>query len=168
MGLIGSIVGGVTSGIGGLLGASSLNKGYKEQQKLFNERLSQVRAHRDKVYYQDPTQLAENQAAVTQARELLGEQAKNSRAVAAVSGGTDEAVALEKAAGAKQVADMMQKQAIYGASKKEDVWSDADQQIDTFTKYLADSKLAQAQGKANAISGATSGLANSASKLLPF
>ncbi len=167
MGLIGSIAGGVTSAAGGLIAGSALSKGFEEQQKLFNERLSQVRAHRDKLYYQDPTQSAENQAAVTQARELLGEQAKNSRAVAAVTGGTDEAVALEKAAGAKQVADMMQKQAVYGASKKEDVWNDADQQINTFTKYLADSKMAQAQGKAQAIQGAASGLASAAS-MMPF
>ena len=56
----------------------------------------------------------------------------------------------------------MQQQAVQGAAKKEDVWTTADTKIDAFTKYLADSKLQQAQGRAQAIQGAANGLASSA------
>ena len=74
MGLIGSAVGGVAGIAGGIFAGNALNKGFEQQQKMYEQRLSDIKAHRDKVYYQDPTQSAENQAAVTQARELLAER----------------------------------------------------------------------------------------------
>ena len=131
MGLIGSIVGGVTGAVGGVAAAKALNKGYRQQQEIYNNRLNDVRAHRDAVYYQDPTQSAENQAAVTNAQKVM-----------------DEA-----------------KQAVQGQSRKDNAWSSADSQIDTFSKYLADSKLAQAAGKAQGIQQAAGGLASAANSL---
>lgn len=167
MGLIGSIVGGI-AGIGGsIAAASALNKGYEQQQEIYNKRIGDVKQHRDKLYYQDPTQSAENQAAVTQAQQILNEQSKRAAATSVVTGGTDESAALAKGQAVAAVGQMMQQQAAEGAAKKEDIWTQADQQIDTFSKYLADSKLAQAQGKAQGITQATSGLANAASAL-PF
>ena len=75
-----SLAGPATSLIGGIASSSALNKGYREQQDIFNNRLADVKAHRDAVYYQDPTQSAENQAAVTQAQAAL--DAANKRAAA--------------------------------------------------------------------------------------
>lgn len=165
MGLIGSIVGGVAGIAGGIAAGNVLSGGYREQQELFNKRIADVKQHRDKVYYQDPTQSAENQAAVTQAQQVLAEQSKRAAASKAMTGGTDESEALQKGQGAAAVGQMMQQAAVQGAAKKEAVWSDADQQIDSFTKYLADSKLQQAQGKAQAISQATSGLSGALGSL---
>ena len=165
MGLIGGIVGGVTSAVGGALAGSARNKGFAEQQKLFNQRIAEAKAHRDAVYYQDPTQTAENQAAVTEAQELLNQQAQAVKNSNIVSGGTDESVALQKQAGAQTVGKMMRDQAVQGALKTEQAYQQADTQIDAFTKYLADSKMAQANVKAQAIEGAAGGLANAASSL---
>ena len=165
MGLIGGIIGGITGAIGSGLAGSALSKGYREQQKLYNQRLDDIKAHRDAVYYQDPTQTAESQAAVTQAQQLLDQQTQAAKNTNIVSGGTDESVALQKQAAAAAVGNMMQQQAVAGAAKKEQAYQAADSQIDAFTKYLADSKLGQAQGKAQAIQGATSGLVNAAGGL---
>lgn len=165
MGLIGGIAGGLTNAIGGIFAGNALNKGFEEQQKLYDQRLTDVKAHRDKLYYQDPTQTAENQAAVTQAQQLLNEQAQRQKASNIVSGGTEESLALQKQATAATVGNMMQQQAVEGAKKKEDIYQNAEGQIDTFTKYLADSKLAQAQGKAQAIQSAAGGLASAAQSL---
>lgn len=165
MGLIGGIVGGVTGTIGSIFSGAALNEGFKKQQKMYEDRLTDVKAHRDKLYYQDPTQSAENQAAVTQAQQLLNQQTERAKNTNIVSGGTDESVALQKQAAAATVGNMMQQQAVQGAAKKEDVWNTADSKIDAFTKYLADSKLQQAQGKAQAIQGAANGLANAAQSL---
>lgn len=167
MGLIGSIVGGVAGIAGGIAAGNALNKGFKQQQEIFNNRISDVKQHRDNVYYQDPTQSAESQAAVTQAQQVINETNKRAAASSIVTGGTDESAALAKGQGVAAVGQMMQQQAVQGAAKKEQVWQAADQQIDTFSKYLADSKLQQAQGKAQAITQATSGLANAAGAL-PF
>lgn len=167
MGLIGGIAGGVTSAVGGIFAGSALNEGFKKQQEMYEQRLTDVKAHRDARYYQDPTQTAESQAAVTQAQQLLNQQTQRAKDTNIVSGGTDESVALQKQAAAAAVGQMMQQQAVQGAEKKEQIWDNADSQIDAFTKYLADSKLQQAQGKAQAIQGAANGLA-SAAKSLPW
>lgn len=165
MGLIGGIAGGLTSAIGGIFAGSALNEGFKKLQKMYEDRLTDVKAHRDKLYYQDPTQSAENQEAVTQAQQLLNQQTERAKDTGIVSGGTDESVALQKQAAAAAVGNMMQQQAVEGASKKENIWNTADSKIDAFTQYLAESKLQQAQGKAQAIQGAANGLANAANSL---
>lgn len=165
MGLIGSIAGGVTSAIGGVAAAKALNKGYRQQQEIYNDRLNQVKAHRDAVYYQDPTQSAESQAAVTQAQQVLDDANKRARAVGVVTGGTDESAALARQQAASVVGNMMQQQAVQGQARRDKAWNDADSQIDAFSKYLADSKVAQAQGKATSIQSAASGLASSANSM---
>lgn len=165
MGLIGGIVGGLTSAVGGIFAGNALNKGFQQQQELYNQRLTDIKAHRDKVYYQDPTQTAESLAATTQAQDLLSKQTEAAKNTNIVSGGTDESAALQKQAAAATVGNMMQQQAVAGAQKKEQTYQNADSQIDAFTKYLADSKLAQAQGKANSISSAAGGLAGAANSL---
>lgn len=165
MGLIGGILGGVTSAVGGIFAGKALNKGYQQQQNMYNQRLADVKAHRDSVYYQDPTQTAESQAAVTQAQDLLNKQTQQAKNTNIVSGGTDESVALQKQTAANAVGQMMQQQAVQGAAKKEQAYQSAEGQIDAFTKYLADSKLAQAQGKAQAITQAAGGLSSAASSL---
>lgn len=165
MGLIGSIVGGVTGAVGGVAAAKALNKGYRQQQEIYNNRLNDVRAHRDAVYYQDPTQSAENQAAVTNAQKVMDEANQRAQATSIVAGGTDESAALAKQQSASTVGNMMQQQAVQGQSRKDNAWSSADSQIDTFSKYLADSKLAQAAGKAQGIQQAAGGLASAANSL---
>ena len=165
MGLIGSIIGGVTSAVGGIAAGNALSKGYKEQQEMYDQRLKDIKAHRDKVYYQDPTQTTESQAAVTQAQDLLNRQSEAAHNRSIVTGGTEEGEALQKQAAAATVGNMLQQQAVEGAAKKEQAYQNAEDQVDAFTKYLADSKLAQAQRKAQAITQAAGGLAGAASGL---
>lgn len=165
MGLISGIAGGAIGAAGGFLGSSAADKGYQQTIEMYNQRLSDVKAHRDKVYYQDPTQSVENQAAVTQTQQVLAEQGKRTRATNAVTGGTDESAALEKAQAISAVGKMMSDAAVHGAAKKEQAYQDAEKQIDTFTKYLADTKMARAQSKAAGIQSAASGLASAAGSL---
>ena len=159
MGLISGIAGGTIGAAGGFLASSAADKGYEEALEMYNRRMSEIKSHRDKVYYQDPTQSAENQAAVTQAQKVLAEQGKRTRATNAVAGGTDESAALEKAQGAAAVGNMMTNAAVQGEAKKEQAYQDAENQINTFTKYIADTKMARAQSKAAGIQGAFGGLA---------
>ena len=154
MGIISGIVGGTVGAVGGIIAGKKLNKGYQQQQDMYNQRLADIKAHRDNLYYRDPTQTAENQAAVPEAKELLADNAKQAAATSVIAGGTAESEALAKRQGAEAVANMMQQQAVQGAAQKEAVWNAADQQIDAFTQYLANSKLQQAQGNAQAISKA--------------
>ena len=157
MGLIGSIIGGAASAVGGIFAGNKM----AEADEMFNKRMDQIRAHRDKVYYQDPTQSADNQAALTNARQVMNEQTKRAAATAAVTGGTDESVALAKKQAAETVGGMLQHQAVQGAQRREQAWNQAEGQLDAYSKYLADSKKAQAQ----AIAGAAGELANTANAL---
>lgn len=163
--MIGSIAGGLTSAAGGIAAGKALSKGYRQQQEIYNNRLNDVKAHRDAVYYEDPTQSAENQAAVTNAQQVMDDANKRAQATSIVTGGTDESAALAKQQAAQAVGNMMQQQAVQGQQRKDTAWNTADSQIDTFSKYLADSKLAQATGKASAIQSAASGLAQSANSM---
>lgn len=167
MGLIGSIIGSAGSLAGGLIAGGISSRGYRQQQRLYEQRLKDIQAHRDKVYYADPTQTADAQAAATNAREILGEQARRAAATAAVAGGTDESAALQKAEAQQAVGRMLQQQAVQGEARKEQVYQNAEQETDQFTQYLAASKQQQAQQKAQAVSQAA-GAFSQAAGLLPF
>lgn len=165
MGLIGSIAGGLTSAAGGALAAKKRNAAYNEYIKMYENRMQQVKDHRDNLYYQDPTQSAENQVAVTNAQKVLDSATQKAKNTNIVSGGSDESVALSKQAASEQVGNMMQQAAVQGAQTKENVWNTADSQIDTMTNYIANAKKEKGLAQAQAITGAASGLANAASKL---
>lgn len=165
MGLIGSIVGGVTSAVGGIFAGKAASKGYKEAIKRYEDRLNQIRAHRDALYYQDPTQTAENQAAVTQAKQMLDAQTGQIAGSNAVTGGTDESVALAKQSANVAAANMLQAQALQGAQQKEANYQTADKEISQMNDYIAKTKLEKGLTKAQAISNAAGGLASAASSL---
>ena len=98
MGLIGSIAGGLTSAVGGVLSAKAMNKAYDQALKTYQNRMQDVKDHRDALYYQDPTQSAENQVAVTNAQKVLDDATKKAKGTNIVTGGSDESVALSKQA----------------------------------------------------------------------
>lgn len=176
MGLIGKIVGGLKGSAGGLLGgaisavggslaAKARNKGYNDYINMFQDRMQQVKDHRDNLYYQDPTQSAENQVAVTNAQKVLDNATATAKNTNIVSGGSDEAVALSKQAAQEQVGNIMQQAAVQGAQTKENVWNTADSQIDQMTNYIATAKKEKALSTAQGITDAVGGLAGAASAL---
>lgn len=150
---------------GGVLASKARNKGYDQYISMFQDRMQQVKDHRDNIYYQDPTQTAENQVAVTNAQKVLDNATQTAKNTNIVSGGSDESVAMSKQAAQEQVGKMMQNAAVQGAQTKENVWNQADQQIDAFTNYIASAKKEKALGNAQAISQAASGLASAANSL---
>lgn len=167
MGLISGAIGGIAGAVGGIMAGNAMAKGFEEQQKMFDQRMSEVKAHRDAKYYEDPNASAGNQAAVTNAQKVMAEQGKRTRATNAVTGGTDESEALAKQQATEAVANMQQQQAVQGEQQKENIYNQADQTLNAFTKYKADAVLGAAQAKAQATQGAFSGLAGAAGAL-PF
>lgn len=164
-GSVGGILGGAATAAGGLLAAKARNKGFEQYIQTYQDRLQQVKDHRDNLYYQDPTQTAENQVAVTNAQKVLDNATQTAKNTNIVSGGSDEAVALSKQAAQEQVGKMMQEAAVQGAQTKENVWNTADSQIDQMTNYIATAKKEKALSTAQGITDATGALAGAASKL---
>nr|DAG62993.1 MAG TPA: hypothetical protein [Caudoviricetes sp.] len=164
-GSAGGLLGGAITAVGGSLAARARNQGYNEFIKMYQNRMQQVKDHRDNLYYQDPTQSAENQVAVTNAQKVLDNATETAKNTNIVSGGSDEAVALSKQAAQEQVGNIMQQAAVQGAQTKENVWNTADSQIDTMTNYIAAAKKEKALSTAQGITDATGALAGAASKL---
>lgn len=164
MGLFGSIAGGITSAAGGILSAKAANKGYKEAISEYENRLNDIKTHRDAVYYRDPSQTAANQAAVTNARNMLDAQTQAAEARNVVAGGTDESVALQKQASAQAVGGMLQQQAAQDEAARENAWNTADSSINSMTQYLAKAKMDRGNAMAKNISATASGLSDSVSK----
>lgn len=164
-GSAGGLLGGAITAVGGSLAARARNQGYNEFIKMYQNRMQQVKDHRDNLYYQDPTQSAENQVAVTNAQKVLDNATETAKNTNIVSGGSDEAVAFSKQAAQEQVGNIMQQAAVQGAQNKENVWNTADSQIDTMTNYIAAAKKEKALSTAQGITDAAGGLAGAASKL---
>ena len=164
-GSAGGLLGGAITAVGGSLAARARNQGYNEFIEMYQNRMQQVKDHRDNLYYQDPTQSAENQVAVTNAQKVLDNATATAKNSNIVSGGSDEAVALSKQAAQEQVGNIMQQAAVQGAQTKENVWNTADSQIDTMTNYIAAAKKEKALSTAQGITDATGALAGAASKL---
>lgn len=164
-GSAGGLLGGAITAVGGSLAARARNQGYNEFIKMYQNRMQQVKDHRDNLYYQDPTQSAENQVAVTNAQKVLDNATETAKNTNIVSGGSDEAVALSKQAAQEQVGNIMLQAAVQGAQTKENVWNTADSQIDTMTNYIAAAKKEKALSTAQGITDATGALAGAASKL---
>lgn len=164
-GSAGGLLGGAITAVGGSLAARARNQGYNEFIKMYQNRMQQVKDHRDNLYYQDPTQSAENQVAVTNAQKVLDNATENAKNTNIVSGGSDEAVALSKQAAQEQVGNIMQQAAVQGAQTKENVWNTADSQIDSMTNYIAAAKKEKVLSTAQGITDATGALAGAASKL---
>lgn len=150
MGTAASIVGGIAS-----------SKAMKAAQRMYEDRIKDVKAHRDAKYYQDPSESAGNQAALTNAANLMNDQTQAAKASNIISGGSDESVALAKQAAASTVGNMMQQQAGNAEAQKENIWNNADAQIQKNTEAVANMKVEQ--GKA--IAEAAQGVANSANSL---
>lgn len=98
MGLIGSAIGAV-AGIGGAIaGGIASRKAAKKNRKILGQMRKDSQDWYDREYNADFTQRADAQAALNKAREILNQKYKQAQGAAAVSGATDESVALQKQA----------------------------------------------------------------------
>lgn len=172
---LGSILGGVSSWVGNGIATFQANKGWRSAIGAAEDRLEDARRrrleavdHMKKVYYQDPTQAAENQVAVAQAQDVLDENTRRAKGSGIVSGATDESIALQKGAGAAAVGNMMQQQAVEGAQKKEKAYNDwqaqdnaLNNEIDVWTRYKADTEKAKYLQRAQSIQNTANMLGSS-------
>lgn len=84
-------------------GGGAYKKGVRDLESARDKEL----AYWEKLANSDPLYNSENQAALRQARELLKSSTKRAEASAAVTGATDESVALQKAAANEALEDIV-------------------------------------------------------------
>lgn len=112
--------------IGGALQlASSLYGGYKASEKnqqamdRVKDLKNENRAWYDSRYYEDATQRADAQRVLTRMSEELRKRNKAAEGRAAVTGGTEESVAAQKAAGNEAMANAVSQIAAQGEARKD-------------------------------------------------
>ena len=159
MGLIGSAIGAV----GGIFGGISASKAMKKMKSNVEEQRRKNQDWYDRRFNEDATQRADAQRILTQTEESIKRRNKQAAGTAAVMGGSDEGVALAKAANNEALADATAQIAAGADARKDSIEATYMQNDNAFVEQLNQIE----QGKAQAISGAVQGLTNAASKM-PF
>lgn len=114
----------------------------------------------------DQLQRSENQAALAEARELLTASTKRSAASSAVTGATPTAVALEKEADNKALADITTGIAKNASSVKDAAMQNYLNANKQYTEAIAGVRTQQAQAETAALGGLLSAGIGSATKIL--
>ena len=157
MGLIGAAVGAGASIAGGIINSRTMGKvmdNIKQQQKENQDWY-------DRKYNEDATQRADAQALLTATEESIKRRNKSAAGTAAVMGGTNESVAVEKAANADSLAN-----AVGQINKQADARKDNIEQQYMSTKAALNEKLNDMQlKKAQAVAGAVQGVGQAAGSL---
>lgn len=126
---------------------------YKQSVKDLNEAKDLEMNYYKGLASMDQLQRSENQAALAEARDLLTAGTKRSAASAAVTGATPQAVALEKEAATKALADITTGIAKNASVTKDQAMSnyiDANRQ---YTQAISNVRTQQAQAESDALSG---------------
>lgn len=140
MGLIGSIFGG---------GTGAYKKGVRDLQSARDKEL----AHWEKLAYGDPLQSSENQAALRQARELLKGNINRAAGAAALTGATDESVALQKAAANESLEDITADIAANSTQQKNAAMQNYLAANRSYTDAINNIRVQQSQAEAQALQG---------------
>lgn len=119
-------------------------------------------AYWERLAYSDPLQSSENQAALRQARELLKANSRRTAASAAVTGATDESVALQKAAANEALEDITADIAARGTQERNNAMSNYLAANKQYTDAINDARLKRGEDKATATNSLISGLTNAA------
>lgn len=157
MGLIGSVLGLAGAVAGGIKAGNTL----KKNEKMWGDRIARYQNHMDAVVNEDPTQNVATQAAITAANAVNQQNQKNTAAARAITGGTEEATAQQRAQGAQVVGQMLQNATVQGQQRADQAWAQGNQAIDQMNAYIA----AARQARANATMKAASGVAGAAGEL---
>lgn len=160
--MLGAIIGGAMkvgdAVAGGIMGAKSARK----QARMIADEKSKNQAWFDRRYNEDSTQRAEAQAAITKMREAMKDRTAAAAGTAAVMGGTEESMAIEKEAQNKALAETMSNIAINGEARKDAI----EAQYQARDAELFGAQLSNEQQKANNIAGAVSEMASAGSGIM--
>lgn len=126
---------------------------YKQAVNDLNEAKDYEMNYYKSLASMDQLQRSENQAALAEARELLTASTKRSAGSAAVTGATPQAVALEKEAATKALADITTGIAKNASITKDQAMSNYIDANRYYTQAISNVRTQQAQAESAALSG---------------
>lgn len=135
--------------LGGIFGAASAGK----QAKMLSDEKDKNQRWYDRRYNEDSTQRADAQSALTAMREAMKERTAASAGAAAVTGGTGEQVAAEKAVQNSALADTIGNIARMGDARKDNIEAQYQARDAQLSQQQLDAEKAKAMGIAQAGAG---------------
>lgn len=159
MGIIGSAIGAAGSIFGGI----SASKAMKRMKRNVEEQRQKNQDWYDRRYNEDATQRADAQRILQQTEESIKNRNRQAAGTAAVMGGSEEGVALAKAANNEALAEATSQIAANADARKDNIEATYMSNDNAFVEQLNQIE----QGKAQAVAGAVQGVTNMASKM-PF
>lgn len=150
--------GSLLSFLGGRKGKGERKQAIQDLEGARDKELS----YWERLAYSDPLQSSENQAALRQARELLKSNTQRTAASAAVTGATDESVALQKAAANEALEDITADIAAGSTQMKNNAMQNYLAANKQYTDAINDARLKRGEDQANATNSLIGGLTNAA------
>jgi hypothetical protein len=138
---------GFLSGIFGGEGAydkaiDNLNKGRQRETSYYLRKA-----------YEDPLQDSANAAALKQARDMLMANNKRAAASAAVTGATDESVAMQKSAANETISNMMSKVASEGSARRDAAFEAYQKAARDYDTAISNAEMQKEQQNTQALGG---------------
>ena len=156
--MIGSIISGAAGAamkIGGAIaGGRAASRAAKRAKGIVKGQLEENQDWFDRRYNEDATQRADAQRLLTMTQDSIRNRNRQAAATAAVMGGTNEAVAAEKAANNQALADTMSQISAAAADRKDQIESQYRERDAGLNQQLVNIE----QNRANAISQAAAGV----------
>lgn len=153
--MIGSLIGAGIGAVGSIFGGLSASAAMRRAKQSVERRKAANRAWYDRNYNEDVTQRADAQRVLNETDRRMRERSREAAGVQAVTGGTEESVAAQKAADAQAVADAASRIAAQGEARRDDV----ERRYKATDEGLSEELEQIERNKAAAVSGAIGGVA---------
>lgn len=147
----GAIIGGALSLASTLYGGYKASEAAQKAKGYIDQQIADNQAWYDRRYNEDATQRADAQAVLTRMQESIRQRNKAAQGRAAVTGGTEESVAQEKAINNSALAEATSRIAAAGEARKDAIESQYLQNKAGLTGQLVNVE----QGRAGTIASAT-------------
>lgn len=157
--MIGAAIGGATALASSIYGAITSANANRKANKLIKDQRDENQRWYNMKQAEDYTQRSDAQAVINKQRDLLNEQFKRARATNAVTGGSDEQLALQQQNAADALSDTMTNIAAGASAYKDNVEQQYRQQDAALNQQQVGAQQAKASTIAQAAGqGVTAGL----------
>ena len=160
--MVGSIIGAAAQIGSSIYGAIKSSQANKRAEKLLQNQRDENQKWYDQKMAEDYTQRTAVQNILRKQRELLQEQYQRARATNVVAGGTDESIALQKAAANEAMGETMATIASQASDYKDSI----EEQYRAKDDALNQQQIANEQNRANAIAKAAGQVGSAVSGLM--
>lgn len=156
MGLIGTALG----AFGSIFGGIAASKAARQRKQNIENQQRKNEAWYNRRINEDPTQRASAQAAFSMVQDAIRNRNRQAAATQAVAGGTEEAVAAEKAANNQALAQLGTNIAVNGEARKDTIEGQYLSRDAELQKQLNDIEAQRASDISQAVNGVTTAAGN--------